>query len=188
MIRTARPWNIQNVQYDIRQFTSFKEQIRRVNWDCLVQWAKDARDVAQSYRGFRVGCAIWATNTNASSLRDCSRVFVGGNTKIAQNARTVCAEQVAFGAARSSGYNKIVTLVIMAEPQLDQDGSMPLTLHPCLECLRVFESSPEFSSETVFLMIIPDETVYEEFTLGELLALHSEQTRNAFEHGESETL
>lgn len=182
MASTTHPWNIANVQYDIRQFTSFMEQIRRVNWDCLIQWAKDARDVAQSYRGFQVGCAIWAADTRASNLNDCSRIFVGSNTKVAQNARTVCAEQVAFGAARSSGYHRIVALVVMAEPQLDQDGAMPLTLHPCFECLRVFESSPEFLPETRILTITPNELVYEDFSLEELLAFQSGHTRNVSEH------
>ena len=176
MVGTTYPWHIRNDPYDVGRFTSFEEQIRRFDWqswESMIEAAKRAREEAKSYRNFQVGCAIWAVNTHAASVRYCMNVFTGGNVKVAEDTRPVCAEQFALGAVRSAGYDKVIAMVVVGLSQNDvASGLMPITLHPCEECLRVFQTSPEFLPETQILTITPDESVYEQFTLRELLALH----------------
>ena len=153
---------------------SQEEQTRRINWIHLIEEAKRAQRNASSYRNFHVGCAVYAFKT-VSALHAGERwaIFRGSNIKVAGDSRPVCAEQLALGAAKSAGYDRIIAMVVVGEPQEDaESGLLSKTLHPCGECRKIFQAVPEVSSNTFLLTVTPDEQVYEQFTIGELLQLH----------------
>ena len=153
--------------FDPRRSISREEQLRRINWPYLVRRAQEIRESASSYRNFRVGCAIWAFKTNAICVEERWSLFTGSNIKVAKDARPVCAEQFALGAAKSAGYDTIITMVVVGEPQPDTRGKFPKTLHPCEECRRIFQTVPEIKPDTILLMLTPDGKTYEEFLMKE---------------------
>lgn len=130
----------------------------------LIQAAEKARKVALSYRNFLVGCAVWAKKSREGQ----KNIFVGCNVKIAKDVRTICAEQVAVGAARAAGYDQILAMVVVGEPQ-EENGFLPKTLHPCGECLRVFQVMPEIYPETVLITITPSSKAQERFLMSDLI-------------------
>jgi len=155
-----------------------EEQLRRINWLYLIARAQEARKEANSYRDFNVGCAVWAFKTNAIQVGERWAVFAGSNLKVAAGARPVCAEQLAFGAVKSSRYDRIIAMVIIGEPQLDvESGLQPPTLHPCGECRRIFQAESEVFSETLLLTLTPDEQIQELFSIKELITLHQKNVQ-----------
>ena len=159
--------------FDPTRPVSHEEQISRVNWLHLIEKAKRAQLNASSYRNFHVGCALRAFKTNALHVGERWAVFTGSNIKVVSDARPVCAEQLALGAAWSAGYDRIIAMVVVGEPQEDaESGLQPKTLHPCGECRKIFQAVPEVSPDTLLFTITPDEQVYEQLTIGELLQLH----------------
>jgi len=104
-----------------------------------------------------------------------SSVFSGSNIKITEDSRPVCAEQIALGAAREAGYDRIIGMVIAGNPQPEENESAQhLTLHPCKECRKVFKNLPEISPDTLIITILPEGDTYEVHTFGELLKIHGE--------------
>lgn len=161
--------------FDPTRPVSQEEQLRRINWLYLVERAKEAQRKANSYRNFHVGCAVWAFKTDATDVAERWAIFTGGNIKVAEGSRPVCAEQLALGAAKSDGYDKIIAMVVMGEPQEDaESGLRSRTLHPCGECRRIFQALPEVSSDTLLLTLTPDKQTHEQFSVGELIRLHQD--------------
>lgn len=159
--------------FDPQRPISPEEQLQRISWLHLIVRAQEARENASSYRNFHVGCAVWAFKTDAIEVEGRWAVFTGSNIKVADGARPVCAEQLALGAAKSAGYDRIIAMVIVGEPQEDaESGLQSNTLHPCGECRKIFQAASEVSSETLLLMFTPDEQTEEHFSVGELLVLH----------------
>ena len=161
--------------FDPTRPISQEEQLRRINWLYLIERAKEAQRNANSYRNFHVGCAIRAFKTNAYEVNGRWGLFTGSNIKIADGARPICAEQLALGAARSEGYDRIIAMVVVGEPQEDaESGLQSQTLHPCGECRKIFQVVPEVSSDTLLLTLTPDEQTHEQFSIEELIALHQD--------------
>ena len=161
--------------FDPTRPVSQEEQVRRINWLYLIERAKEAQRNATSHRNFHVGCAVWAFKTNAIEVNGRWGIFTGSNIKVADNSRPICAEQLALGAAKSAGYDRIIATVVVGEPQDDaESGLQSATLHPCGECRKIFQTVPQVSSDTLLLTITPDVRAYEHFTIGELIALHQE--------------
>ncbi len=136
---------------------------RRVDFLGLTEAAKKAQKIGLSYRNFLVGCAIWAVDSETHA----ESIFVGCNIKVSKDARPICAEQVAVGAARAAGYDHILAMAVVGEPQ-EENGILPKTLHPCKECLRVFQAMPEICPETVLLTMTPS-GAQERFCMGDLI-------------------
>lgn len=153
--------------FDPRRPVSREEQLRRINWLYLVRRAQEIRESASSYRNFCVGCAVWAFKTDAIYVGERWALFTGSNIKVAKDARPVCAEQFALGAAKSAGYDTIIAMVVVGEPQPDIKGKFPKTLHPCEECRRIFRAMPEIKPDTILLTLTPDGQTYEEFLMKE---------------------
>ena len=159
--------------FNPRRVVGRKEQLRRINWLYLVEAAKRVRKTSNSYRNFQVGCAIWAFKTLAYNAGGRWAVFTGSNIKLTEDSRPVCAEQFAIGAAKSGGYDKIIAMVVVGEPQPDAESKLQSkTLHPCSECRKIFQATPEMTPETLILTITPDEQSYEQFLMAGLIALH----------------
>ena len=141
----------------------------------IVKARAAAEERATSWRNFRVGCALYAFKTVAYSAAERWKIFTGSNIKITEDSRPVCAEQIAVGAAREAGYDRIIGMVIAGKPQPEEENSNQYpTLHPCKECRRVFKSLPEISSDTIILTILPEDDTYEVHTFEELLKIHGE--------------
>ncbi len=159
--------------FDPRRPVSQEEQLRRINWPHLVARAQEARESASSYRNFRVGCAVRAFKTDAIHVGERWAIFTGSNFKAGKDARPVCAEQFALGAAKSAGHDTIIAMIVVGEPQPDvESGLLSKTLHPCGECRRMFQLTPEINPDTLLLMLTPDEQIQESFLMGEFIALH----------------
>lgn len=159
--------------FDPTRPVSREEQLRRINWPYLIAQALEARKHASSYRNFHVGCAVWAFKSRTTELRGRWAIFTGSNIKLAKDSRPICAEQFAFGAVRSGGYDQIIAMVVAGEPQEDaESGLLSHTLHPCGECRKIFQATPEISPDTLLLTITPGMEAYERLTIRELIALH----------------
>ncbi len=141
----------------------------------VVRAREAAAERATSWRNFRVGCALFAFKTVAYSAAERWKIFTGSNIKITKDSRTICAEQIALGAAREAGYDRIIGMVIAGNPQPEEDNPKQYpTLHPCKECRRVFKHLPEISSDTIILTILPEGETYEVHSFEELLKVHGE--------------
>ncbi|MDP2641419.1 MAG: hypothetical protein Q8P39_02675 [Candidatus Yanofskybacteria bacterium] len=135
----------------------------------LLAEAQEARKAAVSYRNFRVGCAALAFHTQKGIWE----VFRGANFKEAVNARPICAEPVAIQAARAKGFDLIVGLVIVGEPQLDEDsGALLSTLTPCAECRRKLLELPAVRMQTIIVTVTPNLKTQEVRTFHGVLEAH----------------
>lgn len=141
----------------------------------VIRAREAAAERATSWRNFRVGCALYAFKTVAYSAAERWKIFTGSNIKITKDSRPICAEQIALGAAREAGYDRIIGIVISGNPQPEEENSAQHpTLHPCEECRRVFKSLSEMSSDTLIITILSEGDTYEVHTFEELLKIHGE--------------
>ncbi len=139
----------------------------------LIQRARQARKKANSYRHFRVGCAVLAYNPN--KLWQPVRIFAAANYKPDKKGeRNDHAEQRVIEKARKAGYTEILMLVLVGDYQVDQQsGRESLTLHLCGHCRDLSVQSPLITAHTIFIMERPDRTAREEFVRAELLRYHA---------------
>lgn len=131
---------------------------------------------AASWRNFRVGCALLAFKTSSAySAAERWMVFAGSNIKITKESRTICAEQIAVSAAREAGYDRIIGMIIVGNPQ-PEEGSLKEypTLHPCKECRRMFSGLSVVTGNTIIVTTLPGGKTLEVHTFEELLAAHGE--------------
>ena len=171
---------------DPRRPISRREQLDRFHsaLEPLYWQAVRVRNIARSYRNFRVGCAVYAYREDAGTLQGRWRVFYGMNTKVDETSRPVCAEPIAIQAAYSAGCSEILGIIVVGEPQLDIHSKLECpTLHPCHECrvfmknhpiiprhVRIFTALPPVESD-------PPEGKWNELqTLNQILRLHGEST------------
>ena len=166
---------------------SRQEQLHRLNssWEVLYWKAVRARQRAVQYRNFAVGATVLAFRPDVSIAEGRWRAFSGMNTKVHCDARPVCAEPVAIGAAYAAGYTEVIGLVVVGEAQRDDDsGLAPAPLHLCHEC-RIFTSRhPLMTPRTRILTALPPQGEDDEEeplirwelqTLQQLLRLHGEE-------------
>ncbi|MFA5954544.1 MAG: hypothetical protein WC817_03360 [Patescibacteria group bacterium] len=173
--------------------TSDEQHFRRweVSREALVQKAYDASKLAISYRDFRVGCAVLAWRPRRQSAEPwqidedpadylCNRwaTFTGANLKPEKSGPKICAEQIAVNSARMAHYTRIIGIVVVGEPQSDDDSGLTHdTLHPCVICRRLLAALPEMRSDTRILTggLHGDRIRIREYSFEELLKLHQTQ-------------
>lgn len=133
-----------------------------------------ASSVALSYRNFVVGCAAFAYNKDAYYLGHRWKIFFGSNIKLDEGSPKICAEPIVIQSARAARYQRIIGLVVVGEPQEDDSGVTPVTLHPCAVCRKFFLSVPEVTGETIIVTahLEKDDSI-EVLTVNELLRIHS---------------
>lgn len=148
-----------------------------------IYWqAERSRSRARSWRGYRVGCGAYAYRSDLPYC-DRFRASYGINSKTAEDGRNVCAEPVAIDSVAAFGYEEIVGMVIIAEPQEEESGDAPKTRRPCPHCRAFMRSSPLVKPETIIVTALPpphqeaewDEIVHEIHTFRELCALYGEE-------------
>lgn len=111
-------------------FTGIKLLILKKR-ELVAEAMRQARVNGRSYRNFNVGCVALAYNGKHFDT------FGAANLKRRKEGMKVCAETQAIRAAKFAGYNHIVAIVVIGEPQEDHgSGQKPLTLHPCADCRR----------------------------------------------------
>jgi len=154
---------------------SVREHLHLINLEFLANEAKKVAERARSYRGFRVGCALFAYNPHAYYYNDVHKVFRGVNIKLGPNSHKVCAEQAAINAAISEGYILIIAMAIAGIPQVDDhSGINSDTLHSCVNCREFFGKLPEIKPDTLIRTAhLRKGDIYEEFTIRDLLRLHN---------------
>jgi cytidine deaminase len=123
-----------------------------------------AREIAQradSYRGFKVGCAMYAFRRcpeNLELLGSRWKIFCGYNTKPTKDSLKICAEHRALMSARQAGYTRIVGMAVVGDPQPDDSGILHPTLHPCKMCIDMFRHAPEVKGRTAIVTAHLQET------------------------------
>lgn len=156
------------------QFQRFYEILE---W-LVVEARRVAKENAISYRNFCVGCAVFAFKNKAYEAAQRWRVFIGSNVKIAKDVRTICAEQVAVNAAREAGYDRVIGMVVVGNPQSEENESIQHpTLHPCKVCRELFKVLPLIRPDTIIFTVLPEDDTYEVHTFEELLEIHKEEKR-----------
>ncbi|MCL5435623.1 MAG: hypothetical protein M1275_00910 [Patescibacteria group bacterium] len=147
------------------------------NWykmlEHLVIRARTAASGANSYRGFAVGCSVWAYKPNTPIWAQPWKIFTAANEKISPSEVKNCAERKAVLAALAENYTRIIGLVVAGRPQADADSKLiERALPPCLACRKFLLSTPGVSAQTRILMVHLTEPIGEEITFEELLRRH----------------
>lgn len=136
--------------------------------------AREARDVAVSYRNFNVGAAVHALRYIPSG----TQFITGANIKPDKDSSiNVHAEQLALKRARQAGYVAVSILAVVGETQNDQQsGHEMCTLHPCGLCRASLKASPLIDNEkTLIATALPDFRTIELSTVSALEAYHDDR-------------
>lgn len=150
-------------------------------WEHLILRAREAALLhAASWRNFRVGAAVYAWDSKRHAQGDFGRrwrVFTGANLKPTEEGHNVCAEQLAIGAARNDGYERILGCAVVGEPQPDgATGILHRTLHPCSRCRGFLRDLPEVHADTIIITAhLEDDGVVEMHTVADLLTIYQMQ-------------
>lgn len=137
----------------------------------LVTMARDARRRAQSYRGFRVGVAAVALQSQNGQID----IFTGENTKPNATKFKVCAETRAIRQAHRKGFDTVVGLVVTGPPQPDGGSNrVSPTLHCCEDCRH--HNFPKLRPDTLVATVHPDQNRFQLMTVDELGQLHANPT------------
>ncbi len=149
--------------------------LRRVKPD-LIRIARSVAERGFSYRGFKVGCAIFAWRPPGVGLTERYRVFKAANAKPFEGGRKFCAEMTTCCYARSNGYSVIIAVAIAGLPQRD-GGSLveSETLHPCEDCRPFLAALPETRPDTRIITIHNHKGLVKEFSLKQILKIHGDK-------------
>lgn len=135
--------------------------------------AREARDHGYSWRGFKVGAAVFAMTYSPSRYR----IVAGANYKPSEESEVnVHAEQLATQRARDFGHDVISIIGVVGDTQLDQQsGHATHTLHPCGKCRNALGSSPlVHPKHTLIASALPDFRTIELSTISRLTQYHDE--------------
>ena len=133
--------------------------------------AREARDLAVSYRNFNVGAAVFALKTIPAS----TQIITGANIKPEKESTiNVHAEQLAIKRARQAGFTAISIIAVVGETQNDQQsGHEMCTLHPCGLCRESLKNSPLINNDlTLIATALPDLRTIELSTITKLGDYH----------------
>jgi cytidine deaminase len=147
----------------LSQVAAFEEQISD-----LLHLARTTARNAQSYRDFRVGCAVYAYSLTQGTCA----VFLGANQKPEPGPTwKMCAEKEAATKAINKGFNRIIGMAIAGDVQADEEtGIESEILPPCGECRRSLLSlSGVYHDSRLVLAHLSDDGVMQMTTVGELL-------------------
>ena len=140
----------------------------------LIQRAREARAMADSWRAFDVGCSLLAFKAHPVRVGDRYRIFNGTNVKPEEDDGVdMHAEGIALEAARMAQYDEVIGMVIVGEPEPHEDASP--TLRPCKKCRQFFTRSSLVINDTIIFTITHSEyepEAFEIFTCKELLELY----------------
>ena len=153
--------------------TDISDSITPVNLLAVLHKAREARDHAYSWRGFKVGAAAYAITPSPSEFR----IVTGANFKPSEESEdNIHAEQLAVKRARELGHSIVSIVGVVGETQPDQQsGHFTHTLHPCGKCRNVLGHSPLVHPEyTLIASALPDFRTIELSTISRLTQYHDD--------------
>lgn len=133
--------------------------------------AREARELAVSYRNFKVGAAAVALGAEPADFQ----IVVGANIKPEiDSVVNIHAEQVALQKAENRHYKAISLVAVVGDTQPDQQsGKDMVTLHPCGLCrLALYNSNLIDSEATLIASALPDFSKIELYTPKGLINFH----------------
>ncbi len=133
--------------------------------------ARRARELAVSYRGFKVGASVMGLKTNPSKLR----FMTGVNIKPEEGSVVnVHAEQLALHKLEKDEFDMVSMVVVVGETQPDQQSGKDMhTLHPCGLCrAKLLDSDIIDPDLTLVVCALPDFKTIEIASLNALKAFH----------------
>ena len=142
--------------------------------------AREAQELAVSYRDFKVGAAALGFIGNPSYRQ----LMTGVNMKPDEDtAMNVHAEQVSLQKARDRGFDIVSMLVVVGNTQSDKQSGVEMpTLHPCGLCRGVMSSDPLIDNEaTLIVSALPDFSKIEMYNLEALHAFHESHDRSGIQ-------
>lgn len=135
--------------------------------------AREARDLAVSYRNFNVGAALFAMKYQPAE----TQILAGANIKPdPESSVNIHAEQLAMKRARQYGYTAISIVGVVGETQHDQQSGHEMgTLHPCGLCRTALGTSPLVDrNQTLIATALPDLRTIELSTVTKLDRYHND--------------
>lgn len=140
--------------------------------------AKEAYELAVSYRDFKVGAAIVGLAFNPSNFQ----IMTGVNVKPdEESSMNVHAEQVALQKTRDRHFDVASMVVVVGNTQSDkQSGNEMPTLHPCGLCRGVMFDDPLVDNEaSLIASALPDFSKIELYNLNTLRQFHESHDKTA---------
>lgn len=135
----------------------------------LVELSRQAAGkIAHSHRGFNVGAAILAHDSQGHR----TGIYFGGNYTPYSGAEWNCAEKRGFERVLERGFDEVLALAVCGPHQADPSGVETVTLHPCPKCRGMLEISPMTRPDNLVATSLPDGSAYELYTRDSLLNLH----------------
>jgi cytidine deaminase len=133
--------------------------------------AREAYELAVSYRDFKVGAAVTGLVFRPSGLQIVTGVNVKPDEESSMN---VHAEQVALQKSRDRRFDIASMVVVVGNTQSDtQSGAEMPTLHPCGLCRNVMDNDPLIDNKaTLIASALPDFSKIELYNLESLHAFH----------------
>ena len=133
--------------------------------------AKEAQEIAVSYRDFKVGAAVVGLAFKPSRFK----IMTGVNVKPDEESNmNVHAEQVALQKARDDHFDAISIVAVVGNTQSDkQSGKEMPTLHPCGLCRGIMTHDPMMHHQaTLIVSALPDFSSLELYSLDALNTYH----------------
>ncbi len=134
-------------------------------------------NVGHSYRGFQVGTAVLAFDTQGGRLG----IHFGGNYTPYKGAEWNCAEKRAFEIIPQRGYDKVLAIAVSGPPYTDSESGIDShTCQPCHKCRGMLKESGMVALDTLVASTNLTEDVFELHTVESLLKLHETGQRQPF--------
>lgn len=138
---------------------------------------QSVENVAHSYRGFRVGTAVLAHDTQGGRLG----IHFGGNFTPYKGAEWNCAEKRAFEVIPQRGYDKVLAIAVSGPPYKDSESGIESpTCQPCHRCRCLLQTSTMVGADTLVASTNLSEDVFELSTVESLLKLHETGQQQPF--------
>ncbi len=134
--------------------------------------AREAQELAVSYRNFKVGAAITALSIGTPNFQ----IVTGINVKPDQvSEMNVHAEQAALQKVDDRGFTSVSMVAVVGETQNDSQSNKEMkTLHPCGLCRGVLSHHPAIHPEnTLILSALPTLRTIEAYSLNALQNYHN---------------
>jgi cytidine deaminase len=144
----------------------------------LLDLSRQAVDrIAHSYRGFNVGAAMLAQDTQGGRIG----TYFGGNFTPYQGAEWNCAEKRALTSIRERGFDRVLAIAVAGPPYTDSvSGVESPTCQPCHRCRGMLTESEMVSEDTLVASTNLREDVFELNTLASLIRQHETGETQAF--------
>ena len=137
----------------------------------LMHRAREAQNMAVSYRHFKVGAALLGLSFQPSNFQ----MLTGVNVKPDEESQmNVHAEQTALQKAHDRHVDAVSMIVVVGETQSDkQSGKEMHTLHPCGLCRNVMLTDPLVDNHaTLVASTLPDFSKIELYSVEDLRQFH----------------